>query len=202
MHAFISTAALILFPVVIHLSILFDRSHWAFWYMLLVTVWIVFESMSRRWALLIVALLIGLLMLIDSQMVAKYVLYSFPVFFSLAFLLLFSRSLRTGKIPLITRVARLAEGSLSQQAEIYTRQLTVFWSFVFLLLVFETILLAVFAPIEIWSLFTNVLNYIAIMVIFVLEYFVRKRVLNEWRDKSFRQFIGSLTKIRLRDNGQ
>ena len=201
MHAFISTSALILYPVVIHLSILFDKSLWAFWYMLLVSVWIAFESLSWFWRMSVAVLLVGLLTLIDTHVLVKGALYTFPVFICLAFFLLFARSLGVGKIPLITSVARMAEGSLSDSAETYTRQLTWFWSFVFLLLVLETILLAVFAPIEVWSLFTNVINYIVVIMIFILEYFVRKRVLHEWRDRSFRQFLGSLAKVRLRNNG-
>jgi len=201
MHALISTSALILYPAVIHLSILFDKHLWAFWYMLLVSVWIAFESLSWFWRLLVVALITGLLILIESQVIVKGALYSFPVFICLAFFLLFVRSLGAGKTPLITRVARLAEGSLSESAEVYTRRLTWFWSFVFLLLVLETILLAVFAPIEVWSLFTNVVNYIVVMMLFILEYFVRKRVLHEWRERTFRQFLGSLAKVRLRNNG-
>lgn len=199
MPGYILTGALILYPVVIHLSILFEESQWAFWYLLLVFSFFVLDRFTLLWRLFAALSIISLLLLSDDKVVAKYALFSFPVFICLSFLIFFARTLRTGQTPLLTRIAILTDGQISDQVLAYTRKLTIFWSLVFLFLTIESILLAMLAPLELWSLFTNVLNYIFILVLFIVEYFVRRRVLHEWRGRNLRQFIESLTKLRFRN---
>ena len=109
---------------------------------------------------------------------------------------LFGRTLRGGRVPLITRIV---EG-LYQQAGMpmtpalyrYTRQLTLAWSVMLALLALINLLLALCAvpggvlaqlghepPFAVsnaqWSFFANILNYGIVGGFFVIEYLLRKR---------------------------
>jgi uncharacterized membrane protein len=59
----------------------------------------------------------------------------------------------------------------------YTRSVTVAWVIFFLLNLAATVLLYRFAPLRIWSLFVNFCSLPLILLMFVAEYLVRRRVL-------------------------
>ncbi|MGH8631264.1 MAG: hypothetical protein ACREU7_10950, partial [Burkholderiales bacterium] len=75
----------------------------------------------------------------------------------LALFWLFAGSLRAGRQPLITRMARSVHGSLPQAIERYTRRVTWYWSGVLALLLAVSTGLFLLAPVSVWSFFANVL---------------------------------------------
>ena len=76
----------------------------------------------------------------------------------LALLAYFGRSLRAGREPLITRVARRIHGSVPPDMESFTRRVTVAWCGFFAGQILVSALLLAFAPHEVWSMFVNLLN--------------------------------------------
>jgi uncharacterized membrane protein len=85
----------------------------------------------------------------------------------------FGETLRRGREPLITRLARRVHGTLPPAMEAYTRRLTIAWCVFCGLQVAVSLLLLSFAPLDIWSLFVNVLNFPLLALMFVVEYAYR-----------------------------
>lgn len=100
--------------------------------------------------------------------------------------------------PLIERYMLLLEGEVDAKERKYARWFTTLWAFVLLSLAVETAVLAMFASHEIWSLFTNFINYLILGLMFLFEYLVRLRMFPQKQHKSFIQFINSLRKIKLK----
>lgn len=102
-------------------------------------------------------------------------LYVPPVAINLALAVFFGATLRPRHEPLVSRFARMTRGRrLPEELARYTRCLTVAWTAFFLLMAAISIQLAVFASVDAWSLFTNVLNYLLVALFFVLEYVYRR----------------------------
>jgi uncharacterized membrane protein len=89
----------------------------------------------------------------------------------------FGRSLLNNRVPLCTELADQVHGPLSALELRYTRSVTVAWVVFFLLNLSATFLLYRFAPLRIWSLFVNFCSLPLILLMFVAEYLVRRRVL-------------------------
>ena len=69
------------------------------------------------------------------------------------------------------------------------------WTLFFILLAFESLLLALFAPLEIWSLFANLLNYLLAGLLFTGEYFFRVQHLDDLEHPSFSRFVRNLSRV-------
>jgi uncharacterized membrane protein len=134
----------------------------------------------------------GALMALLAAAAAAYLLRTFwPLFaqnFSIVYLVqqagfysimafTFGRSLRRGRVPLCTQLADRIHGPLSALELRYTRNVTIAWAIFFLLNLVATFLLYRFAPLRIWSLFVNFCSLPLILLMFVAEYLVRRRVL-------------------------
>lgn len=91
--------------------------------------------------------------------------------------MLFGRSLRPGHEPLVTVFARLVHEEMTAELLRYTRQVTGAWTIFFLSSAMLSILLFAFAPIEAWSMFANILALPSVVLMFVAENEVRKRIL-------------------------
>ncbi|MEW5973514.1 MAG: hypothetical protein AB1713_07135 [Pseudomonadota bacterium] len=96
----------------------------------------------------------------------------------------------------MTRIASQLEGPLSLKAISYTRAVTQVWVVVFSLLGFGALYLALFAPVELWSLFTNGLNYLLIAFVFIAEFMVRRRVLQGETNPDFGAFLRGMGQLR------
>ena len=109
---------------------------------------------------------------------------------------LFGHTLVAGRVPLIERVvhAMHSADAATVTADMlrYARRVTLFWTVLLSALTVINLLLAAFAspggllriagfepavtvPLEVWSLFANVLNYLIVAVAFAVEYAVRRR---------------------------
>lgn len=91
--------------------------------------------------------------------------------------IIFGRTLAAGRKPLCTRFAEAVHASLTQQHEIYARQVTVAWTVFFAAMVLVSTGLFFGAPLATWSIFANFVTLPLVALMFVVEYLVRRRVL-------------------------
>jgi uncharacterized membrane protein len=104
-----------------------------------------------------------------------YLVQQVGFYFIMAFT--FGRSLRKGRVPLCTQLADKVHGPLSALELRYTRRVTLAWVIFFLLNLAANFLLFEFAPLRVWSMFVNFCSLPLILLMFVAEYAVRRRVL-------------------------
>ncbi len=119
-----------------------------------------------------VALLFCLLLGVadDSALLPWY-----PVLISLALLGLFAGSLCSG-MPIIERLARLSEPELPPAAVRYTRQVTWVWVGFFIINAGIASGLVLWAPLSWWTLYTGLIAYLLMGLLFAGEWLVRQRV--------------------------
>ena len=99
----------------------------------------------------------------------------YPVLINLLLLGLFALSLKIGP-PLVERLARLREPELPAVAVHYTRQVTKVWALFFLGNGLITVALTLWAPLFWWTLYTGLISYGLIGLLFAGEWLVRQRV--------------------------
>lgn len=165
---------------------------------------------GRAWAwLLLGAIGIGLWALHGSAVPALLLLAP-PVAFTALLSWWFGRSLRPGKVPLISRIVSGLEGcepaGLKPELKHYTRRLTAIWAALLAGLSLANGLLALIAvpdgvlmrlghpPLlsvsqDAWSWFANLLNYGIVGGFFIGEYLYRKRRFRNRPYKNFPDFL-------------
>ena len=89
----------------------------------------------------------------------------------------FARSLAPGREAMVSMFARMVHGTLAPAMEHYTRQVTLAWSIFFGAMALVSTALFIAAPIGVWSTFANFFTAPLIVLMFVVEYAVRRRVL-------------------------
>jgi uncharacterized membrane protein len=89
----------------------------------------------------------------------------------------FGRTLLGKRVALCTRLADRVHGPLSAREVRYSRRVTAAWTAFFVSLAVATIGLFVWAPLRIWSLFTNFCTLPLIALMFVAENMLRRRAL-------------------------
>jgi len=112
-----------------------------------------------------------LLGLADSAALLRW----YPVLISLALLGLFGSSLLSG-MPMIERLARLTEPELPPAAVRYTRQVTWLWVGFFIFNATIAAALALWAPLTWWTLYTGLIAYLLMGMLFAGEWLVRQRI--------------------------
>lgn len=91
----------------------------------------------------------------------------------LGLLWLFARSLRRGREPLVTGLARRVRGVLPPGVASYTRHVTQAWCVFFASMAAASTALFLYAPLPIWALFANLFNLPLVAAMFIAEYLVR-----------------------------
>lgn len=137
------------------------------------------------------ALAIGALVLASSHALSPalcYFLLQMAVY--LAVFWLFAQSLRAGRQPLVTAMARSVHGNLPTPIERYTRRVTRYWCGILALLATVSTALFLFASLPVWSFFANVLNAPLLAGAFVAEYL--------WRLARYPQFSHASMAVSLR----
>lgn len=99
----------------------------------------------------------------------------YPVLVSLALLGLFASSLWSG-MPIVERLARMTEPDLPPAAVRYTRQVTRVWVAFFAFNASVATGLALLAPLSWWTLYTGLIAYLLMGLLFAGEWLVRQRV--------------------------
>lgn len=172
--------AILSFPVALHLLVLGNQLSLALALMSVVYL-LALSPLLRQGArrnlpatLGLLAVSGGLLAVLAFRIDETALLFVPPVAINLWFAVLFGASLRGGAGPLISRIARLERGGLEPELATYTRRLTALWTLLFLGMATESLLLALFAPLALWSWFVNVWNYVFVALLFVGEYVYRR----------------------------
>ncbi len=195
-----ATLNLILFiayPIAAHISA-FYRYPFALWVVLLLFVTQALQAwLQRRHRAVMICLMISVLLLwLLQRQALEPILLMTPLLIIGGLLLVFAGTLIGDSTPLITRFAEQTEpGPLTPAIRRYTRRVTQVWVALFIVLMLESILLALFAPVWVWSLFTNVLNYVFVFLLLFVELHLRRRYAPDAQVRTFRQFLLSLTRI-------
>lgn len=189
------------YPLLSHLSVMLAdrRLQW------LALVWLLGLSLAaaliqrRAWAWLT---WIGVSALIWWLVVAGHglhALYVPPAAIPAALFLLFAESLRVGRVPLITRIAiAMHDGELPEDLQTYTRRVTVLWAAVCAAMFLSAVLLAMFATPQLWSLMTNLVHYLVLGAVFVLEYAWRRLRFRHHEHLGLLQFLRRVARTRIR----
>ena len=106
---------------------------------------------------------------------SSILLLGYPVLINLALLALFAGSLCSG-MPIIERLARLQEPELPPAAVRYTRKVTWVWVGFFSVNAAIATGLALWAPLTWWTLYTGLIAYLLMGLLFAGEWLVRQRV--------------------------
>jgi len=117
----------------------------------------------------VVAVILGLAGFASEILALRF----YPVIVSAALALVFTVSLFSG-MPVIERFARLQTPSLDSFGVRYTRQLTKVWIGFFVANGLVSLLTALYATLETWTLYNGLISYILIAVLFVGEWPVRR----------------------------
>lgn len=152
---------------------------------------------GQRSAWLTLAAVIAVLYVCAHSGWAHYLMYVPPVLIPLSVLWLFARSLRGGDTPIVTRVATQIRGELPGELLIYTRKVTQCWVGILTLMATGSLLLALFASPELWSLMTNIVQYLLMGAVFVLEYAYRRWRFRHLPHESFATMIRALVTTRM-----
>lgn len=108
------------------------------------------------------------------------IIYLPPILMILLILYPFARSVTPGKTPLLSRFHQLTENDHDSQVMEYTKNVTWVWVIFITLMLFNTLALTFFAPLEIWSLFTNIINYALMLALFITEWLFRMLWFKHW----------------------
>ena len=122
-----------------------------------------------RFAMIAAIVLIVGLAQVDSQVAAK----AYPVVISGGLAFLFGASLRRPP-SLVERMAELGGETLSPAIRLYCRRVTMVWA---LWLAINTLIaaaLAIFGSLEAWALWTGLLSYLVMGLIFAAEFTLRR----------------------------
>ena len=91
--------------------------------------------------------------------------------------IIFGRTLFAGRQPLCTRFAEAVHAPLTPRHEIYARQVTVAWTLFFAAMMLVSTMLFFLAPLATWSVFANFMTLPLVVLMFIVEYRMRKRIL-------------------------
>lgn len=113
----------------------------------------------------------------------------------------FAFTLRPGREPLITAMARRMHGLTPEMAR-YTRKVTIAWSLFFAAQLTLSVLLFCFAPLTVWSFFVNILDLPLVVAMFAAEYAIRMRVLDDPPRHSLAAIIAMVTECTKRPDAE
>jgi len=190
---------LLSYPFAVRAALIFGQVTIASTMLFLVSTVLVITSfggpIKRRRAPLLVFSALAIFSLSGIASNTQYALYLPPVIINLAMLAVFGGTLLPGREPLITTFHRMTIScDIDPVIITYTHRLTYIWAFLFAAMAVESTLLAVFAPLTVWSLFTNFLNYFFVIVLLVGEYFYRIVRYQHLPHPSLLQFLRNLVK--------
>lgn len=180
MRVVLQALGMVFYPLIVHLLIELDRP-WLAVAGLVVTSAIyltLLVGLQRRsgahpaW----LGLYLGLAVLgaINLLTHAHWALFFPPVIINLAIGAIFALTLRPGSTPLVTQMMRFEyHGEPPPPLAAYGRRLTIMWVGFFAGVALLSVVLALTAPLVVWSLFTNILNYVFAVLLLFAQFFYR-----------------------------
>nr|UXE46147.1 hypothetical protein Hi04_10k_c5801_00005 [uncultured bacterium] len=191
----------LLYPILVDTAVATHKPAYAFAAMCVLAL-ITLPGYAARlgnWLWLLSVGWIALSYLVCFESNGLYLLYLPPPLICLVMMAFFGRTLRAGSEPLITRISRAMRGGvISEEVRTYTRKVTILWVTMFGLLALESSLLAIFAPPRIWSLFTNLIDYLIIASVLTVEFFYHTRRYPNPRQRNFSDFAREMVRIDFR----
>jgi len=166
-----------IYPVVAHIGLLIFQPRLAVSYLIFLLLLILLypPRFLRIRNLISASFLIISMMSLTAFDLDYLLIYIPPIAIPSILIFLFMRSLRKGCTPLVTRFAQMLEGDgIGYEREVYTRHVTELWVGVFGFMILVGSVLAVWAPIEIWSWVTHIGNYVLIALVLSMEIFYRQ----------------------------
>ncbi len=124
------------------------------------------------WAILRVPLAVTATVIVAFALDDSRFILAVPVVISAALFLGFAASLRKG-VSIVERIARAVDPELSQAKASYCRQVTAVWCVFFAANGAVAGALALFAPLEYWTVYTGLIAYVLIGALFGAEYAYR-----------------------------
>lgn len=177
----IQLLGMLFYPLIVHLLIKLDATWMAVLGLVATSVVYFFLVLGVRretgahlgWIVLYLAL--GVLGSVNLFTDTHYALFIPPVAINLAIAAFFATTLRAGATPIVEWLMRFEYGGRTPPAPVarFARRLTVMWTLYFSLVALASGALAVTAPLELWSLFANVLNYVFAIVLLFAQYLYR-----------------------------
>jgi uncharacterized membrane protein len=187
-------------PLSLHYAILFAAPEWparvnATALALAALIWAI--SQARAAALLAAALIAVLLVAIELY-APQLLLFAPPVLINAALAFFFGASLRSGREPVICVFARLEQGKdLPPDLARHARVVTWLWTLLLATMAVLALALALWAPLETWSLFSNVVAYALIAMLFVGEYLYRRLRFRHYRHASLAALLRNVRSVSL-----
>jgi len=182
---------LLLYPLNVHLGIVMELPVMQLFAIMALAAGLLYKGLKRgdslSWLIFLPVVLVSAGATYFD--IAIYVLYVPPILVPLLIFSVFLKSLLPGQIPLVTDIGEQARGPLTEEMRHYTRQVTMAWVLVLGLLTLEAGLLPWVASDMVWSLFTNVINYLVIALLFVGEYVVRRVCFRDHDHPGFVQYL-------------
>lgn len=101
----------------------------------------------------------------------------------------FARTLARNSVPLCTQFAQTMHGELTLQHQKYAQQVTVAWALFFGLMIIISSTLFFLYPIGTWSIFANFIYLPLVVLMFIVEFFLRKLMLPDVENTKFMDAI-------------
>lgn len=172
---------MVFYPLIVHLLIELDAT-WLAVLGLAVTSTVYFllilnvrRDTGSHWAWVGLYLVLGALGAVNLVTRTHYALFVPPFAINLAIAAYFASSLRAGATPLVEQMMRFEYNGQSPPPPVarYARRLTAIWVGYFVAVALVSAVLAVTAPLDTWSLFANVLNYVFAILLVLFQYLYR-----------------------------
>lgn len=183
---------LLSYPILMHLSVVLQFSELAILAILFFAAGIFYTGLRRKQKNSIIAFLsisTIVTLLFSFSEFAWYLFYLPSVLIPLLLGWGFTRTLFPGQEPLVTDIGEKARGPLSEEMRRYTRKVTWIWAISLNVMAFTALVLIVFGTREMWSLMTNIVNYIWVGVLFLGEFILRKRLFADHDHPKFYDYI-------------
>lgn len=187
-------------PLSLHLAILFAAPPWparvtAAALALGALIWAVAEP---RPAVLLAAAALIALIAAAVLLAPPLLLFAPPVAINAALAVFFGASLRAGREPIINIFARHEQGgTLPPDLERHARLVTWLWTLLLAAMAAAALGLALFAPLERWSLFANVGVYVLLAALFIGEYCYRRLRFRHYRHATLAGLLRNVRGVNL-----
>jgi uncharacterized membrane protein len=188
------------YPLLVHIALMLAVPQLLFIAPILFLTGVFFHSLRAGSALawLVFGGLCSSIVLLEYLGLTLYLLFLPPVVIPLLLLFVFGRTLHSGREPLITAIGEAARGPLSQAMRTYTRRLTQLWCLVFVVMIVWSAVLPWLKQPELWSWFTNIINYGVVGVLFVGEFMLRKKLFPTHNHPGFFEYLRIIASANIR----
>jgi len=176
MALMLQVALVVSYPVMVHLAIWLQLTFLQLVALVLFSLGVLLNGLlnKSKLAWFLFGSVVCFSVLLARYDMALYVLYLPPIVIPLLILSVFVRSLLPGQVALVTDIGEKSRGPLSSEMRIYTKKVTWLWVIVLSIIVTLSTLLPWLSSDFVWSLFSNILNYVFVAALFIGEFVYRK----------------------------